>query len=494
MTDETREMRQPSMLDALIPVVSLIIMLAASVYLYGADSSYGANQIALLLGAGIAAIIGMKNGYGWKTIEEGITHGISISLGAMLILLSVGSLIATWILSGTVPTLIHYGLQILHPSIFYPAATIICALVGLSIGSSWTVAGTLGIALIGVAAAMGLSPAVTAGAIISGAYFGDKMSPLSDTTNLAPAVAGSELFHHIRHMMWTTVPSLILALIGFTIIGLVQVPDGQLQDFGNISEVLENQFDLGWYLLIPLFLVIYMAWKKMPAFPTMMVGALVGGIFAVIFNPEQVMHMAARDDISRPMALLSGIWTSLFDGFVANTGNAAVDDLLSRGGMASMLNTIWLILCAMTYGAVLECTGMLQKLLTAALKMAHSTGSLIMTTLLTCVGANIIAADQYIAIVLPGRLYRLEFHRRKLAPVNLSRALEDAGTITSPMIPWNTCGAYMAGTLGVPTLVYLPYCLFNLMNPVLAAGYAFAGFKIEPLRDDERVEIVEPAR
>lgn len=491
MTDETREMRQPSMLDALIPVVSLIIMLAASVYLYGADSSYGANQIALLLGAGIATIIGMKNGYGWKTIEEGITHGISISLGAMLILLSVGSLIATWILSGTVPTLIYYGLQILHPSIFYPAATIICALVGLSIGSSWTVAGTLGIALIGVASAMGLSPAITAGAIISGAYFGDKMSPLSDTTNLAPAVAGSELFHHIRHMMWTTVPSLILALVGFTIIGLVQTPDGQLQDFGNISEVLASQFEIGWYLLIPLFLVIYMAWMKMPAFPTMMVGALVGGIFAVIFNPEQVIQMAARDDISRPMALLSGVWTSLFAGFVADTGNAAVDDLLSRGGMASMLNTIWLILCAMTYGAVLECTGMLKKLLTAALKMAHSTGSLIMTTLLTCIGANIIAADQYIAIVLPGRLYRLEFHRRKLAPVNLSRALEDAGTITSPLIPWNTCGAYMAGTLGVPTLVYLPYCLFNLINPVLAAGYAFAGFKIEPLQEDEEIEVVE---
>ncbi|MDX1443311.1 MAG: Na+/H+ antiporter NhaC [Gammaproteobacteria bacterium] len=491
MTDESRPMREPSMLDALIPVVSLVIMLAASVYLYGADSSYGANQIALLLGAGIAAIIGIKNGYDWKTIEEGITHGISISLGAVLILLAVGSLIATWILSGTVPTLIYYGLQILHPSIFYPAAAIICALVGLSIGSSWTVAGTLGIALIGVASAMGLSTAVTAGAIISGAYFGDKMSPLSDTTNLAPAVAGSELFHHIRHMMWTTVPSLVLALIGFTVIGLVQTPDGQVSDFGNISEILATEFNLGWYLLIPLFLVIWMAWKKMPAFPTMMIGALVGGVFAVIFNPEHAIHMSGRADVAAPAAMLSGIWTSLFDGYVSKTGNAAVDDLLSRGGMASMLNTVWLIICAMTFGAVLECTGMLRKMLTAALKMAHSTGSLIMTTLLTCIGANVIAADQYIAIVLPGRLYRLEFHRRKLAPVNLSRALEDAGTITSPMIPWNTCGAYMAGTLGVPTLVYLPYCLFNIINPLLASGYAFAGFKIEPLREDEHIEVVE---
>jgi NhaC family Na+:H+ antiporter len=490
MTEVPSDMRQPSMLDALIPVVCLIIMLAASVYLYGADSSYGANQIALLLGAGIATLIGLKNGYDWKTIEAGIVNGISISLGAMLILLSVGSLIATWILSGTVPTLIYYGLQILHPSIFYPAAAIICALVGISIGSSWTVAGTLGIALIGVASAMGLSPAITAGAIISGAYFGDKMSPLSDTTNLAPAVAGSELFHHIRHMMWTTVPSLILALIGFTIIGLVQSPSGELQDFGNISHVLEQQFDLGWYLLIPLALVIFMASRKMPAFPTMMIGALLGGLFAVIFQPDEVIQLAANDELSRGMALVSGVWTALFNGYVADTGTPAVDDLLSRGGMISMLNTIWLILCAMTFGAVLECTGMLQKLLMAALKMVHSTGSLIFTTLLTCIGANIIAADQYIAIVLPGRLYRLEFHRRKLASVNLSRALEDAGTITSPMIPWNTCGAYMAGTLGVPTLVYLPYCLFNLINPVLAAGYAFAGFKVEPLREGEEISIV----
>ena len=482
---ENTPVREPSMLDALVPVIGLIIMLAASVFLYGADSSYGANQIALLLSAGIAAIVGLKNGLTWKSIEEGITHGISISLGAMLILLAVGSLIATWILSGTVPTLIYYGLAVLHPAIFYPAACFICALVGLSIGSSWTVAGTLGIALIGVAGAMGLSPAITAGAIISGAYFGDKMSPLSDTTNLAPAVAGSELFTHIRHMMWTTVPSLVVALCGFTIIGVIQHGEGGDASFGNMTEILAAQFNLGWHLLVPLALVMYMAYRKMPAFPTMMIGALAGGVFAVIFQPDKVVALAANAELSRGMALLSGVWIALFDGYVANTGNAAVDGLLSRGGMSSMLNTVWLILCAMTYGAVLERAGLLQKLLVAALRLAKNTGSLIVTTLLTCVGANIIAADQYIAIVLPGRLYRLEFQRRKLAPVNLSRALEDGGTITSPLIPWNTCGAYMAGTLGVPTLTYLPFCFFNLVNPLLAVGYAFAGFKIEPLHDDD---------
>lgn len=487
---ETPHVREPSMLDALIPVIALIIMLATSVYLYGADSSYGANQIALLLGAGIATLIALKNGLDWKSIEEGIVHGISVSLGAILILLAVGSLIATWILSGTVPTLIYYGLAVLHPAIFYPAACLICALVGLSIGSSWTVAGTLGIALIGVAGAMGLSPAIAAGAIISGAYFGDKMSPLSDTTNLAPAVAGSELFHHIRHMMWTTIPSLLLALLAFGVAGFMQTAAAGATGFDNMSAVLAEDFRLGWYLLLPLALVMYMAYRKMPAFPTMMIGALVGGVFAVIFQPDKAVALAASDEISRGMAMLSGVWTALFNGYVSATGNEAVDELLSRGGMASMLNTVWLIICAMTYGAVLERAGMLQKLLTAALKAARNTGSLIATTLLTAIGTNIVAADQYIAIVLPGRLYRLEFQRRKLAPVNLSRALEDAGTITSPLIPWNTCGAYMAGTLGVPTLAYLPFCFFNLINPVIAAGYAFAGFKIEPLREDERVQVV----
>ena len=482
MTEATH--REPSMLDALVPVISLVALLASSVYLYGADSSYGANQIALLLGAGIAAIIGIKNGISWKTIEEGIVHGISVSLGAVLILLAVGSLIGTWMLSGTVPTLIYYGLNWLNPSIFYPSALVICALVGLSIGSSWTVAGTLGIALIGVAAAMGLSPAVTAGAIISGAYFGDKMSPLSDTTNLSPAVAGSELFNHIRHMMWTTVPSMLIAIVLFTLVGLSSSVGHADVEFANMTAVLESSFNLGLHMLIPLFLVIYMAFRKMPAFPTMMIGALVGGLFAAIFQPDEVVRTAAREDLGTGMALLSGVWTALFAGFSSDTGNTAVDALLSRGGMESMLNTVWLVLCAMTFGAVLETTGILKRLLSAALTMVHGTGSLIITTLLTSFGCNLIAADQYIAIVLPGRLYRLEFRRRGLTPVNLSRALEDAGTITSPLIPWNTCGAYMAGTLGVPTLVYLPYCFFNIINPLLAGAYAWMNFKVERIENE----------
>ena len=471
--------RKPSLLDALIPVASLVLMLAMSVYLYGADSSYGANQIALLLAAGIGAIIGVKNGYRWKEIEAGIAHGISISVGAILILMAVGSLIATWILSGTVPTLIYFGLQWIDPSVFYPVTCIICAFVALSIGSSWTVAGTLGIALMGVASALNLSPAVTAGAIISGAYFGDKMSPLSDTTNLAPAVAGSELFSHIRHMMWTTVPSLVLALIAFTLVGFSGETTESSSNLQEFAAVLKSQFSLGWHLLLPLVLVIFLAIKKFPAFPTMMIGALTGGVFAVIFQPDVVRTFVNQPEMSTGLVMLTGVWTALFDGYVSNSGNEVVDDLLSRGGMYSMMMTVWLIMCAMAFGAVLEKTGILQRLLETALKAVDSTASLIITTLLTSFGSNVIAADQYIAIVLPGRLFRLEYKRRGLAAINLSRALEDGGTITSPLIPWNTCGAYMASTLGIASLAYLPYAFFNYINPLVAMTYAYLGLKIE---------------
>ena len=482
---ESSVTRKPSLVDALIPVLSLIFMLAMSVYLYGEDSSYGANQIALLLATGIAAIVGIKNGYSWKEIETGIANGVAISVGALLILLTVGSLIATWILSGTVPTLIFFGLQWINPAIFYPVTCVICALVALSIGSSWTVAGTLGIALMGVASAMNLSPAVTAGAVISGAYFGDKMSPLSDTTNLAPAVAGSELFTHIRHMMWTTLPSFALALIAFSVVSLNSDAAESGTDLEVFMEVLQTQFSLGWHLLLPLVLVVFLAFKKFPAFPTMLIGALVGGVFAVLFQPDTVREFVNRPDMSTGMVMLSGVWTALFDGYVSNTGNTTVDELLSRGGMSSMLLTVWLIICAMAFGAILEKTGILLRLLETALKAVNSTASLIITTLLTTFGTNVIAADQYIAIVLPGRLYRLEFQRRGLAPVNLSRALEDAGTITSALIPWNTCGAYMASTLGVATLTYLPFAFFNYINPLMAAIYAYLGLKIERIDPED---------
>ncbi len=479
--------KEPTLLDALLPILTLIILLSLSVYLFGADSSYGPNQIALILSAGVAILVGLKNGFRWKDLEAGIARGVSLSTGAILILLAVGTLIGAWILSGTVPTMVYFGLLLLDPSWFYVAACIIAAITALSVGSSWTVAGTIGVALIGVAGGLGLSLAVTAGAVISGAYFGDKMSPLSDTTNLAPAVSGTELFTHIRHMLWTTIPSMVISLLLFAVIGLRN--DGRASDTQMEQTLLALQadFQIAWYLLLPVFMVMYLAYRKWPAFPTILLGALVGGVFALIFQGERVADMAA-EGVTGALGLFSGVWSTLFDGYVASTGDGDVDSLLSRGGMSSMLNTIWLIICAMTFGAVMERSGLLMRLVSSALKTAHSAGSLVITTLLTAIGVNIVTADQYMAIVLPGRTYRLEFHRRGLSPVNLSRAVEDAGTLTSPLIPWNTCGAYMAATLGVATFAYLPFCFFNLINPVLAAGYAWFGFRLTSLEEEPGLE------
>ena len=470
--------KNPTMIDAIAPIVVLIIMLSFSVYLYGDDSSYGANQIALILSAGIASIIAIKNGYTWKEVETGIVKGIGMGMRAILILLAVGALIGTLIMSGTVPAMIYYGLNILSPSIFYFTACVICAIASLSIGSSWTVAGTLGVALMGIATGLGLSPSVTAGAIISGAYFGDKMSPLSDTTNLAPAIAGTDLFSHIRHMVWTTGPSLVIALIIFLIMGLNSNAEGNADGLILIQSTLQNTFNISVVSFVPIVVIFVLAYKKMPAFPTILIGALLAGLFSIILQPEVVSNFVNQPELPNSLTLLSGVWTALHSGFVLESGVPMVDDLLTRGGMASMLNTIWLVVCALTFGAVLETAQLLNKIVEKVLTFANSTGSLIITTIATCIGINIIAADQYISIVLPGRMYRAEFKRRKLAARNLSRALEDSGTITSPLIPWNTCGAYMSASLGIATFSYLPFCFFNLVNPIIAIIYALLRIKI----------------
>lgn len=477
--------RAPSLLDALLPVLLLIVLLFFSVRLFGSDSSYGANQIALLLASGLALIIGLRNGHRWDDLEEGLIHGISLSLKAVLILLAVGALIGSFILSGTVPAMIYYGLMLLDPAIFYAATCLICCIVSVSIGSSWTTAGTVGVALIGVSHTLGLSPAITAGAIVSGAYFGDKISPLSDTTNLAPAVAGAELFTHIRHLIWTTAPSIVIALSIFTVLGLQAHTEAvSAEALNNSLNLLAGQFDVGWYVLIPVLILFAMAMKKVPAFPAIFIAALVGALWAVLFQRDAVLRFVGAE-AGGAMELLKGIWTVLASGYKSATGDAAVDSLLSRGGMAGMLNTVWLIICAMVFGAALERTGLLQRLVSSVLVFARGTGSLIVTTVLTCIGINIIAADQYISLVLPGRMYKAEFQRRGLAPENLSRTLEDAGTITSPLVPWNTCGAFMAGTLGVPTLAYLPYAFFNLINPLIAIIYGLFSIKIRKLSEAE---------
>lgn len=472
--------KEPSMLDACIPVIALVALLATAVIYFGNDSSYGPNQIGLLVAMGIAIVIGLKNGHQWRDIEKAIVNGISLSLGAVLILLAVGSLIGTWLLSGTVPTMIYYGLQILNPSWFYAAACIICGIVALSIGSSWTTAATIGVALIGIAQGLSLDPAITAGAIISGAYFGDKISPLSETTNLAPAVAGSELFAHIRYMFWTTIPSISTALILFLILGFNEEVTAPTSTISDLSAQLAEQFNISLLNLIPLAVLLVLAVKKVPAFPAVAIGALMGGLWAVLFQQDLIMQLASENTNSIT-ANIKVVWTAFFDGVSISTGNSELDKLLSGGGMSKMLNTIWLIMCALSFGAVLEHLGMLRKFVSAILSAAKSTGSLIASTVATCIGTNIITADQYMAIVMPGRMYKEEYQRRGLHPLVLSRTLEDSGTITSPLIPWNTCGAYMYSVLLVNPLDYIFYSFFNLINPVLAVVYGFIGFKIKKL-------------
>ena len=477
--------RAPSLGVSLIPVVALMALLAASVALFGDGSSGGANQIALILSAGVAIVIGVAHGHPWKHLERGIVHGISLALGAILILLTVGALIGAWILAGIVPSMIYYGLLLLSPAVFLPSACIICCFVSLATGSSWTTAGTVGVALIGIATAQGMNPAMAAGAVISGAYFGDKMSPLSDTTNLAPAMAGTDLFTHIRHMTWTTGPSITMAIIAFGVVGMTAVSPQDIAGVNAILEGLTRSFIIGWHMLIPVALVLGMVVMKVPAFPALLIGALVGCVFAVLFQTEQTVAYAASPDLSRGAALVKGAWISLFDGYRLESGNAALDELLSRGGMSSMLTTVWLILSAMMFGAVMETTGMLQQIAQGILGFVRGSGSLIVATLATAFGMNIIASDQYIAIVLPGRMFRAEYARRNLHPKNLSRSLEDAGTLTSSLVPWNTCGAFMAQTLGVATLAYAPFAFFNLLNPLVSAVYGLTGFTIEKLAPED---------
>ena len=474
--------RSPSYLQAALPLLALILMLASSVWLFGDDSSYGPNQIALLIAAAIATIIGLYNGYSWTKIQDGIVRGISVALIAILIILMVGALIGTWLLAGIVPTMIYYGLELLNPTVFYAASCLICAIIALAIGSSWTTAATIGVALIGVGVGLDMSPAITAGAVLSGAYFGDKMSPLSDTTNLAPAVSGTELFAHIRYMAWVGVPALLIALLLYALIGLRGGGSDDATGLLQMQDQLQALFNINIWMLVPLLVLFGLAVVGQPALPSIFIGALLGGLWAVLFQPERVAELAGGDSF---LQAVQAAWMALADGTSVESGNDDLDRLLSGGGMSSMLNTVWLVICAMTFGAVVECTGLLQKLLRGVIGMVRSTASLVTTTIFTAFGTNVLTADQYMAIVLPGRMFRAEFRERGLDPRVLSRSLEGGGTITSPLIPWNTCGVYMFGVLGVSPLAYAPYAFFLLLVPIIGILYAVFDFRILRLDESE---------
>jgi len=469
--------RRPSVLDALIPVVLLILSLSASYYLFHDKAAYGPNQVALLLCGAVAAAIGYKNGLAWEDIRQAVINGVGTGIGAIGILLAVGALIGTWALSGTIVAMVYYGLQILNPNYFYATSALICAAIAFSIGSSWTTAGTIGIGLMGIAGSMGLSPEITAGAVISGAYFGDKASPLSDTANLATAAAGSPLFAHIRESLWTSLPALALAVFGFWLLG----KPGDFDASGTLLAIRQHVMVSPWNFL-PLLVVLVLALLRFPPMMAILLGALAGGLMAVITSGDAVVAFAQDASLTRPWALLKGIWSALATGYQSSTGDPAIDQLTSRGGMSSMLITVWLIICALAFGAAVEHCGLLSRLVDPLLARVRRTSSLVALLVATCFGANVITSDQYISIVIPGRLFRSEFMKRHLSPILLSRVIGDSAIVTSPLIPWNSCGAYMAATLGVSTLGYASFCFFNILNPVLTILFCVLGLRV--LRDD----------
>ncbi len=473
---------KPTLLQAFIPIIFLIVTLFINVRIFGDASLDGSNQIILMLSAAVATLVALKMGFNWKEIRKGIVSSISSAMSSIIILLLIGSLAGTWLLSGIVPAMIYYGLMILNPTIFLFAACVVCAIVAVATGSSWTTAATVGIALVGIGTALGLNPGMVGGAIISGAYFGDKMSPLSDTTNLAPAMVGTDLFTHIRYMAYTTVPSIIISLVLFLILGFVYGGDAQPMETGKILTAIDGVFEInGWLFIVP-GLVVFFIIKRVPAIPSILAGALLGGLFALIFQPDVVHEISGYEDPSWESSYV-GVMMALYGDISIVTGNPIVDDLLSSGGMFGMLGTVWLIVSAMIFGGVMEASGMLKRIAEAVISVVNSTGSLIASTVGTCVFFNITASDQYLAIVVPGRMYTDTFKEKDLAPENLSRTLEDSGTVTSVLVPWNTCGAYHANILGVATLAYLPFAFFNLISPFMSIFYAYAGIKIRSLAE-----------
>lgn len=466
------------MLLSFAPILLLVLLLFSAVQLFGADASYGPNQVALLIASAAAGLVGMYRGLSWADIQESMVAGIKVGLGPILILLAVGGLIGSWMIAGTVPAMIYYGVSILNPSIFFAAAAIICALASISIGSSWTVAGTLGIGLIGIADSYGLSPAVAAGAIISGAYFGDKLSPLSDTTNLAAACTSVDLFAHIRHMLWTTVPAFCIALLFFSFIpsGAATAPE----QIAELRAAIDQEFNVSVGVLIPLAVMIGLIWRRVPAYPAIMLATLAGILTALTLQTDVVRKFALMANPEATMPVVEGLWRTLFAGFEGTTTNEELNSLISKGGIASMLNTVWLIVSALAFGGVLERTGILKQILDSVLKLVKSTGDLVAATVTGGFITNILAADQFLAIALPGRLFSSTYDDRGLSRENLSRTLEDSATMTSALIPWNTCGAYMAATLGVATFEYAPYAIFNLACPLIAVAFGYLAFKQKP--------------
>ena len=476
---QTREPRPPSLLDALLPIVVLIGLLALTIALFGIDATNGPLQVALLISAAFASLVAFKNGYTVAAVADAAVGGVTTAVGAIFILLAVGALIGTWNMAGTIPTIVYYGIGLLSPTWFYLATAVICALVGLVTGSSWTTAGTLGVAFVGMSTVMGLSHAAAAGAVICGAYFGDKMTPLSETTILVPKLVGGGLTvnGHIRNMFWTAGPALGISLVLFMVLGLNADPDAAIST-DAARAALAEAFNISWVNLLPLLLLVVFSARGFPPFLSILGSALFAGILAPFTQWEAVKAFVDDPSLGAVATSIKAIYAAMATGFVSHSGVESIDALFTRGGMASLLTTIWLVLGALSFAAVMEYAGLLQRLLRPIVARARGRGPLILAVNSSGIGLNVIAGDQYVADVLPARMFRSEFARRGLAPQVLSRAVEDSGTVTSVLVPWNTCGAYISGVLGVSTAAYFPFCFFNLLSPVLDVIYGFLGFKV----------------
>jgi NhaC family Na+:H+ antiporter len=473
MQEPTEDPRPATLGEAIAPVAALVLLVALAYYLFGDAGAAGPNQVALVFATMIAVFMALRRGHTLKDLGKAASESVATGIGAIFILFAVGALIGTWALSGTLVAMVYYGLQLLSPSYFYVTACAITAVVAISIGSSWTVVGTIGVGLMGVAISMELNPAIAAGAVISGAYFGDKSSPLSDSANLAAAAAGVPLYTHVRETLLTSALALAVALGVFYLLG-------QPGDYDATEKMaaIAASFRISPLLFAPLVLVIGLALFRVPAFTAIFLGAIAGGVLAVIMAPERVITFAGDDTLPAPLALLKGVWLSMASGYASTSGFVPMDQLASRGGMSSMLNTIWLVITALAFGGVVERSGVLDRLIAPVIEKAKSAGALVASLSASIVATNVITADQYIAIVLPGRMFRSAFQRRGLAPVVLSRTVGDTATPTSALIPWNSCGAYMAATLGVATWAYAPFAVFSIASPLISIAIAYAGIRM----------------
>lgn len=467
----------PSPLLSLLPIAVLVAMLAVTIYLFGSDALGGGSQVCLLAATAVCVLIGMA-GYKrrWKHFEKAITNNISGIGTALIILLIIGALSGAWMISGVVPTLIYYGVQIIHPNFFLVSTCLICSIVSVMTGSSWTTIATIGIALMGIGDAQGFDPGWTAGAIISGAYFGDKVSPLSDTTILAASVTDTPLFSHIRYLMFTTIPSLTITLIIFTIAGLSH----EISDTSHIvefSQALSNKFNIsGWLMIVPIMTALMIA-KKVPSLITLFLSTALATLFAIIFQPNLLIEIAG-DTGNHLLTLIKGAMSILFGSTSLDAGSAEINELIATRGMSGMMDTIWLIICAMCFGGAMTAGGMLQSITSVFTHYAKSCVSMVSSTVASGLFLNITTADQYISIILTGNMFKDIYDSNGYEGRLLSRTTEDAVTVTSPLIPWNTCGMTQATILSVPTLTYLPYCFFNLISPIMSIIVATTGYKI----------------